>query len=100
MRNKMQIIMIVIYVIELILIVISIINLVRASKYLNIRNQNLKELIETKEDNQKLSFKNYEYQDILNKIYKIVFENSQGSIVDRFDKIKEVIQSAKRNNLF
>lgn len=92
--------MIVIYVIELILIVISIINLVRASKYLNIRNQNLKELIETKEDNQKLSFKNYEYQDILNKIYKIVFENSQGSIVDRFDKIKEVIQSAKRNNLF
>ena len=96
----MQIIMIVIYVIELILIVISIINLVRASKYLNIRNQNLKELIETKEDNQKLSFKNYEYQDILNKIYKIVFENSQGSIVDRFDKIKEVIQSAKRNNLF
>lgn len=96
----MQTIIIAIYVIELILIIISIINLVRVNKYLDTKNQELKELIESKEANQELRFENYEYEDILNEIYKIIFKNGQGSIVDRFDKIKEVIQSAKRNNLF
>lgn len=94
----MQTIMIAIYIIGLILIIISIINVVRVNKHLNTRNQDLKELIEAKESNQELRFENYEYQDIFKEISKIVLENGQGTIVDRFDKIKEVIQSAKQNN--
>ena len=94
----MQTIMIAIYVIGLILIIISIINVVRVNKHLNTRNQDLKELIEAKESNQELRFENYEYQDIFKEISKIALENDQGTIVDRFDKIKEVIQSAKQNN--
>lgn len=94
----MQAITIVIYIIDLILVIASIINIIRANKHLNTRNQDLKELIEAKESNQELRFENYEYQDVFKEISKIVLENGQGTIVDRFDKIKEVIQSAKQNN--
>lgn len=94
----MKIVMIVIYVIELILIFISIINLIRVNRYIDTENQNLKELIKAKEANLELRFKNCEYEEILNNINIAAFEKGQGSIVDRFDKIKEVIQSANKNN--
>lgn len=94
----MKIVMIVIYVIELILIFISIINLIRVNRYIDTENQNLKELIKAKEANLELRFENYEYEEILNNINIAAFEKGQGSIVDRFDKIKEVIQSANKNN--
>lgn len=94
----MKIVMIVIYVIELIPIFISIINLIRVNRYIDTENQNLKELIKAKEANLELRFENYEYEEILNNINIAAFEKGQGSIVDRFDKIKEVIQSANKNN--
>ena len=94
----MKIIMITIYAIELILIFVSIINLIRANRYFDTENQNLEELIKAKEANLELRFENYEYEDILNKINIAVFEKGQGSIVDRFDKIKEVIKSTNKNN--
>ena len=34
----------------------------------------------------------------LENTFKIINEKGQGSIVDRFDKIKEVIKSANQNN--
>lgn len=94
----MKKVMIVIYVIELIPIFISIINLIRVNRYIDTENQNLKELIKAKEANLELRFENYEYEEILNNINIVAFEKGQGSIVDRFDKIKEVIQSANKNN--
>ncbi len=94
----MKIVMIVIYVIELIPIFISIINLIRVNRYIDTENQNLKELIKAKEANLELRFENYEYEEILNNINIAAFEKGQGSMVDRFDKIKEVIQSANKNN--
>lgn len=94
----MKIVMIVIYVIELIPIFISIINLIRVNRYIDTENQNLKELIKAKEANLELRFENYEYEEILNNINIAAFEKGQGSIADRFDKIKEVIQSANKNN--
>ena len=94
----MKMVMIVIYVIELILIFISIINLIRVNRYIDTENQNLKELIKAQEANLELRFENYEYEEILNNINIAAFEKVQGSIVDRFDKIKEVIQSANKNN--
>lgn len=94
----MKMVMIVIYVIELILIFISIINLIRVNRYIDTENQNLKELIKAQEANLELRFENYEYEEILNNINIATFEKGQGSIVDRFDKIKEVIQSANKNN--
>ena len=94
----MTIVMIVIYVIELIPIFISIINLIRVNRYIDTENQNLKELIKAKEANLELRFENYEYEEILNNINIAAFEKGQGSIADRFDKIKEVIQSANKNN--
>lgn len=94
----MKMVMIVIYVIELILIFISIINLIRVNRYIDTENQNLKELIKAQEANLELRFENYEYEEILNNINIAAFEKGQGSIVDRFDKIKEVIQSANKNN--
>ena len=90
--------MIVIYVIDLIPIFISIINLIRVNRYIDTENQNLKELIKAKEANLELRFENYEYEEILNNINIAAFEKGQGSIVDRFDKIKEVIHSANKNN--
>ncbi len=94
----MKIVMIVIYAIELILIFISIINLIRVNKTIDTENKNLEELIKAKEANCELRFENYEYEKILNNINIAVFEKGQGSIVDRFDKIKEVIQSTNKNN--
>ena len=91
--------MIVIYAIELILIFISIINLIRVNRTIDTENKNLEELIKAKEANMELRFENYEYEEILNNINIAVFEKGQGSIVDRFDKVKEVIQSANKNNL-
>ena len=90
--------MIVIYAIELILIFISIINLIRVNRTIDTENKNLEELIKAKEANMELRFENYEYEEILNNINIAVFEKGQGSIVDRFDKVKEVIQSANKNN--
>ena len=95
----MKIVMIVIYAIELILIFISIINLIRVNRTIDTENKNLEELIKAKEANMELRFENYEYEEILNNINIAVFEKGQGSIVDRFDKVKEVIQSANKNNL-
>jgi hypothetical protein len=94
----MKIVMIVIYAIELILIFISIINLIRVNRSIDTENKNLEELIKAKEANLELRFENYEYEEILNNINIAAFEKGQGSIVDRFDKIKEVIQSANKNN--
>lgn len=94
----MKIVMIVIYAIELILIFISIINLIRVNRSIDTENKNLEELIKAKEANLELRFENYEYEEILNNINIASFEKGQGSIVDRFDKIKEVIQSANKNN--
>ena len=94
----MKIVMIVIYAIELILIFISIINIIRVNRTIDTENKNLEELIKAKEANLELRFENYEYEEILNNINIAAFEKGQGSIVDRFDKIKEVIQSANKNN--
>ena len=94
----MQLIISIIYIIDTLLIIISIINLLRVNKNLDSKNNELEELIEAKEANQELRFKNSEYEDTFNAIQKIVNEKGQGSIVDRFDKIKEVIKSANQNN--
>ncbi len=94
----MKIVMIVIYAIELILIFISIINLIRVNRTIDTENKNLEELIKAKEANCELRFENYEYEVIIKTIYKIVSEKGQGSIIDRFFKIKEVIKSANQNN--
>ena len=94
----MQLIISIIYIIDTLLIIISIINLLRVNKNLDSKNNELEELIEAKEANQELRFENSEYEDTFNAIQKIINEKGQGSIVDRFDKIKEVIQSANKNN--
>ena len=94
----MQLIISIIYIIDTLLIVISIINLLRVNKNLDSKNNELEELIEAKEANQELRFENSEYEDTFNAIKKIINEKGQGSIVDRFDKIKEVIKSANQNN--
>lgn len=94
----MQLIISIIYIIDTLLIIISIINLLRVNKNLDSKNNELEELIEAKEANQELRFENSEYEDTFNAIQKIVNEKGQGSIVDRFDKIKEVIKSANQNN--
>ena len=95
----MQIVVILIYIINLILIIASLINVIRANQYIDTRNKQLKELIDAREANNELRFENYEYQDTLNAIEKIIFQKGQGSLVDRFDKIKDVIQSANKNNI-
>lgn len=94
----MKIVVITIYVVNFILMIISIINLIRANRYFDVENQNLEKLIKAEEANQELRFENYEYEDTFNAIQKIINEKGEGSIVDRFDKIKEVIQSANKNN--
>ncbi len=94
----MKIVVITIYVVNFILMIISIINLIRANRYFDAENQNLEKLIKAEEANQELRFENYEYEDTFNAIQKIINEKGEGSIVDRFDKIKEVIQSANKNN--
>jgi hypothetical protein len=94
----MQLIISIIYIIDTLLIIISIINLLRVNKNLDSKNNELEELIEAKEANQELRFENSEYEDTFNAIQKIINEKGQGSIVDRFDKIKEVIKSANQNN--
>lgn len=94
----MQLIISIIYIIDTLLIIISIINLLKVNKNLDSKNNELEELIEAKEANQELRFENSEYEDTFNAIQKIINEKGQGSIVDRFDKIKEVIKSANQNN--
>ncbi len=94
----MQLIISIIYIIDTLLMIISLINLLRVNENLDSKNNELEELIEAKEANQELRFENSEYEDTFNAIQKIINEKGQGSIVDRFDKIKEVIQSANKNN--
>lgn len=94
----MQLIISIIYIIDTLLMIISLINLLRVNENLNSKNNELEELIEAKEANQELRFENSEYEDTFNAIQKIINEKGQGSIVDRFDKIKEVIKSANQNN--
>ena len=94
----MQLIISIIYIIDTLLMIISLINLLRVNENLDSKNNELEELIEAKEANQELRFENSEYEDSFNTIQKIINEKGQGSIVDRFDKIKEVIQSANKNN--
>lgn len=94
----MQLIISIIYIIDTLLMIISLINLLRVNENLDSKNNELEELIEAKEANQELRFENSEYEDTFNAIQKIINEKGQGSIVDRFDKIKEVIQSANQNN--
>lgn len=86
------------YIIDIVLIIATIIDLAKVDKMLKHKNEELKELIDATEANQELRFENIEYQDILNTINKIVFEQNQGTVVDRFDKIKEVIKPFKQNN--
>lgn len=50
------------------------------------------------EENKDLRFENEEQQDILNEIRKIVTEKGQGTIVDRFDKIKELVTDSQSEN--
>lgn len=95
----MKIVVILIYIINLILIIASLINVIRANKYIDTRNKQLKELIDAREANNELRFENYEYQYKFEKIEKTIFQKGQGSIVDRFDKIKDVIQSTNKNNI-
>lgn len=94
----MQLIISIIYIIDTLLMIISLINLLRVNENLDSKNNELEELIEAKEANQELRFENSEYEDTFNVIQKIINEKGQGSIVDRFDKIKEVIKSANQNN--
>ena len=94
----MQLIISIIYIIDTLLMIISLINLLRVNENLDSKNNELEELIAAKEANQELRFENSEYEDTFNAIQKIINEKGQGSIVDRFDKIKEVIQSANQNN--
>ena len=86
----------IIYIINFILILISIINLIRANKYLNKGNNNLKQLIEAKEANQELRFQNSEYEEMLNKIKRIVFEDT--CLLEKINKIIEVIKNFQPNN--
>ena len=68
---------------------------------INARNvelaRELKELEETctalKEANKELRFENEDNTNLINKIAKIAIEKGQGTIVDRFDKIKELVQN-------
>ena len=94
----MKMISLIIHTIDFILIIISIINLIIAYQQKDKENKNLEELIKAKEANCELRFENYEYEVIIKTIYKIVSEKGQGSIIDRFFKIKEVIKSANQNN--
>ena len=94
----MQLIIRIIYIIDTLLMIISLINLLRVNENLDSKNNELEELIEAKEANQELRFENSEYEDTFNAIQKIINEKGQGSIVDRFEKIKEVIKSANQNN--
>ena len=94
----MQLIISIIYIIDTLLMIILLINLLRVNENLDSKNNELEELIEAKEANQELRFENSEYEDTFNAIQKIINEKGQGSIVDRFDKIKEVIKSANQNN--
>lgn len=89
-------ILVIIYIINFILILISIINLIRANKYLNKGNNNLKQLIEAKEANQELRFQNSEYEEMLNKIKRIVFEDT--CLLEKINKIIEVIKNFQPNN--
>lgn len=88
-------IMIIIYIIGVMLVLVSII---KAYQCLEDANNSLEELIKAKETNLELNLENYEYEGIINKINVIIFQNGQGSITDRFFKIKEVIKSANKNN--
>lgn len=91
-------IMIIIYIIGVMLVLVSIINLIKAYQCLEDANNSLEELIKAKETNLELNLENYEYEGIIKKINVIIFQNGQGSITDRFFKIKEVIKSANKNN--
>ncbi len=92
----MKAIMIVISIIELILIVISIINLARANKYLNIKNQELEEIIDTKESNKELRFENEELNLFKSKVVNII--NEKATIVYKHDKIKELVDNLQTEN--
>ena len=98
MRWKGESIMIIIYIIGVMLVLVSIINLIKAYQCLEDANNSLEELIKAKEINLELNLENYEYEGIIKKINVIIFQNGQGSITDRFFKIKEVIKSANKNN--
>lgn len=98
MRWKGKSIMIIIYIIGVMLVLVSIINLIKAYQCLEDANNSLEELIKAKETNLELNLENYEYEGIIKEINVIIFQNGQGSITDRFFKIKEVIKSANKNN--
>lgn len=94
----MKLILISIYIVDFILILFTIRNLIKANNYFDKENESFKNLIEIEEANFKLELQIYEYEKILKEINLIISEKGQGSIVDRFDKIKEVIQPASKNN--
>lgn len=85
-------------VIDFILVIISIINLIRINTYLDTENQNLEELLKVEEARTKLIIENYKYEKIFDAIKKILFERKQESVEEKYNKIKEVIKSAKQNN--
>lgn len=86
------------YILQLILLFVSIINLSKVDKILDKNNNNLEEFIDVKEANTQLRYQNLEQEECLNKIDRIINQKGQGTIIERYDKIKEVIQSAKQNN--
>lgn len=94
----MKTITILLIIIDFILLVASIMNLIKANKYLNIKTDNLEELIKEKEKNLKATLKICEYKHILNDLSMILYKPGQGTLVDRYDKIKEVIQHTNKNN--
>lgn len=86
------------YILQMVLLFISIFNLRRADEILDENNSNFKELVDAKEANVQLRFQILEQEECLNKIDRIINQKGQGTIIERYDKIKEVIQSAKQNN--
>ena len=86
------------YILQLVLLFISIINLSKVDEVLDKNNNNLKEFIDAKEANTQLRYQNLEQEECLNKIDRIINKKGQGTIIERYDKIKEVIQSTKQNN--
>lgn len=86
------------YILQMVLLFISIFNLRRADEILDENNSNFKELVDAKEANVQLRFQILEQEECLNKIDRIINQKGQETIIERYDKIKEVIQSAKQNN--
>ena len=68
------------------------VQLARENKELNEENKAVYE------ENRDLRYENEEQTELINKIKIVLIEKGQGTIVDRFDKIKELITTNQSNN--